>query len=150
MNLKIFLLFITFFTSDFTKIENGKSQHLISGKWISMQNNVIVEIYKENEKFKAKICWFNDADNPSKPMSVRTDWHNPDENLRSRKIVGLDILKDLIYNPKTNRWENGIIYDPQSGREWNSIVYFNENGLLEVKGYWHFEFISKTLTFKRL
>lgn len=138
MNLKIFLLFVTIFTSITTKIDTGKSENLILGKWISLQKNVIVEVYKEDQVFKARVCWFRDSDNPMKPVSIRTDLHNPDENLRSRKILGMDILKNLVYNPKTKRWEDGIIYDPKSGREWSSVVYLNNRGLLEVKGYWHF------------
>ncbi|MBU1373367.1 MAG: DUF2147 domain-containing protein [Bacteroidetes bacterium] len=126
------------------------AENLILGRWISLQKNVIVEIYKENNEFKAKVCWFNDDDNPAKPMAMRTDLHNPDVNLRSRKIIGLDILKELTYNSQSQRWEGGMIYDPLSGREWSSVVYFSDDGLLQVKGFWHFEFISKTMTFKRL
>jgi uncharacterized protein (DUF2147 family) len=145
MNLKLIILLLFFFrgTSD-------HSENKILGKWISTHKNLIVEVYKENKEFKAKVVWFNDRDDRSKPMATRTDEHNPNENLRDKKIIGLDILKQLSYNPKTDRWEDGVIYDPLSGREWSSVVYFNDEGLMVVKGYWHFEFISKTLTFKRL
>ncbi|MBC7653808.1 MAG: DUF2147 domain-containing protein [Oligoflexus sp.] len=145
MNLKLIMFVLFLFSRNLDKQGNE-----ILGKWISTNKNVIVEVYKENKEFKAKVCWFNDADDPSKSTSIRTDYRNPNEDLRNRKIVGLDILKKLSYNPKTNRWEDGIIYDPLSGREWSSVIYFNNDGLLVVKGYWHYEFISKTLLFKRL
>ncbi len=150
MNLKIILLLLFFCVPDNRKAISNGAEDLILGKWISLQKNVVVQVYKENEEFKAKVCWFSDADNPAKPMAIRTDRQNPDVNLRSRKILGMDILKRLTYNPKSKRWEGGIIYDPLSGREWSSVVYFNNKGLLEVKGFWHFEFISKTMTFKRI
>ncbi|MBK0383189.1 DUF2147 domain-containing protein [Pedobacter sp. SD-b] len=134
-----------------TEIKSALLQeNLILGKWISVKKNVIVDVYKENNLFRAKVIWFSDADNPAKPMATRTDWRNPDANLRSRKLLGMDILKNLTYKSSSKRWEDGLIYDPLSGREWSSVVYFNDQKQLEVKGYWHFEFISKTMIFNRL
>lgn len=126
------------------------SENSILGKWMSTQKNLIVEIYKEDKEFRAKVFWFSDKDDHAKPMASRTDWRNPDERLQQRKLLGLDILKDLKYNAISKRWEDGLIDDPLSGRQWSSVVYFDEQGHLKVKGYWHFEFISKTLTFDRL
>ncbi|MGV8880099.1 MAG: DUF2147 domain-containing protein [Sphingobacteriaceae bacterium] len=150
MNATIILLFVCLFTSPTIETEAMLPENLILGKWMSTKNNLIVDVYKEGKEFRAKVFWFSDKDNPSKPMNSRTDWKNPDENLKGRKLLGMDILKDLVYNPITRRWEDGLIYDPLSGREWSSVVYIDDNGTLNVKGYWHFEFISKTLTFSRL
>ncbi|MET4082628.1 uncharacterized protein (DUF2147 family) [Pedobacter sp. UYP30] len=150
MNTKILMLFCFLFTSQVTKTATTQPENLILGKWMSTQKNLIVNVYKEGNEFRAKVAWFSDKDNPAKPMASRTDWRNPDENLQQRKLLGMDILKDLQYNPDSKRWEDGQIYDPLSGREWSSVVYFDDQGHLKVKGYWHFEFISKTLTFNRL
>lgn len=125
-------------------------ENLILGNWISTQKNLIVKVYKEDNEFKAKVTWFSDKNNAAKPIASRTDWRNPDENLQKRKLLGMDILEDLQYNAESKRWEDGLIYDPMSGREWSSVAYIDDDGQLNVKGYWHFEFISKTLTFDRL
>ncbi|MGY3053788.1 uncharacterized protein (DUF2147 family) [Pedobacter sp. UYEF25] len=150
MNVPIIALFICFFNCQATNVETKKPANLILGKWMSTQKNLIVEVYKEEGEFRAKVFWFSDKDNTSKPMASRVDWRNPDEHLRKRKLLGMDILKDLQYNSESKRWEDGLIYDPLTGREWSSVVYFDDQGELKVKGYWHFEFISKTLTFNRL
>ena len=55
------------------------------------------------------ILWFNDSDDKSKPMNIRTDEHNPD--------------------PK----ENGKIYEPKTGRQWSSVAHLTDEGLLYVK-----------------
>ena len=65
----------------------------ICGKWVSSDKKLIVEVFKDQGKFKAKIVWFND--DPSKPMEEWRDKHNPDPALRNRKIVGLEILQGL-------------------------------------------------------
>jgi len=120
----------------------------ICGKWETAENNLIIEVSRENNNFKAKVVWFRDGD--PKLMNSWTDRRNPDKSLRTRKIIGMSILRDMTYNPDTNSWENGIIYDSKHGREWNASAYISKSGMLEVKGYWHFKFIGRTLTFRRV
>jgi uncharacterized protein (DUF2147 family) len=62
----------------------------------------------------------------------------------------MSVLRDLTCHPETNSWENGIIYESKNGREWNASIYIDKNGALKVKGYWHFKFIGKTMTFSRV
>lgn len=127
-----------------------KKEDVILGEWISLQKNVIVKVSKEKGQFKATVSWFSDKDDPSRPMESRKDIHNPDPSQRNRKLLGMEILKGLTYNADSGRWEEGIIYDPLSGKDWSSVVSIEENGLLKVKGYWHFEFLCKSMSFKRL
>lgn len=122
----------------------------ILGIWLSTSGSLKVEVFKAGSEYKAKVLWFDDSDDPSKPMETRTDEKNPDQSLRKRKIIGLEVLNKLTYNPNTKQWHQGIIYDAHSGREWSSSVSLLENGLLRVKGFWKFEFIGKSMMFKRL
>ncbi|HET8828221.1 MAG TPA: DUF2147 domain-containing protein [Pelobium sp.] len=126
-----------------------QGQNDILGKWISTKKNVIIEVYKTSNQFQAKVLWFDDRDDLSRPMRSRLDIHNPNKNLRDQRILGMDILEGLTYNPEKHRWEKGKIYDPTSGRHWSSVVYFNKQKQLEVKGYWKFEFLCQTLAFVR-
>jgi len=121
----------------------------ILGKWISTKKNVIIEVYKVSNQFRAKVLWFNDTDDLSRPMKTRLDIHNPNKSLRNRLILGMDVLDGLSYNAEKHRWEKGRIYDPSSGRHWSSVVYFNDDNQMEVKGYWKFEFLCQTLAFVR-
>jgi uncharacterized protein (DUF2147 family) len=120
----------------------------ICGKWMSAEKNLVVEVYKNNDHFKAKIIWFHD--DPSKPMEEWRDSKNPDPSLRIRRILGMNVLNDLKYDTGSNSWEDGMIYDAKSGREWNASAYINKQGLLKVKGYWHFKLFGRTMTFRRV
>ena len=120
----------------------------ICGKWMSSEKNLTVLVYKSGDQFKAKIIWFRD--DPTLPMDEWKDKNNPDPVLRSRKILGMEVLRDLKYDTDGNSWEDGMIYDAKHGREWNASAYINKEGLLKVKGYWHFKFIGRTLTFHRV
>lgn len=121
----------------------------ICGKWISSEKNIIVQVYRDGNVFKGKLVWFDNVDT-SKAMDEWTDAHNPDAALRNRKLIGMNILSNLYYIPKTNSWENGKIYDAKAGREWSASVYINAEGLLKVTGYWHLKFIGRTMTFTRI
>lgn len=120
----------------------------ICGKWKSTEKDLIVLVYKENNQFRAKIIWFRD--DPSKPMDEWRDTKNENPALRNRKILGMDVLSNLKYDEKSRTWENGMIYDAQHGRQWNAAGYIDKNGLLKVKGYWHFKIIGRTMIFKRV
>jgi uncharacterized protein (DUF2147 family) len=122
---------------------------VICGKWMTTTKNLTVQVYREGEAFKAKIVWFDDSDDKTRPMNLRLDRDNPDKALRTRKVLGMNVLEKLVYTPKTNSWEHGIIYDSLHGRYWDSAAYITPEGLLKVTGYWHFKFIGKTLTFIR-
>jgi uncharacterized protein (DUF2147 family) len=139
-------LVIAFITITTSGANVAPPSELICGKWASAENNLVVQVYLQGNKFLAKIVWFKG----DHPMDCCQDIHNPDPTLRSRKILGLSVLKDMNYMPETNSWENGTIYDSLHGRDWNASAYIDKDGLLRVKGYWHFKFIGRTLTFKRV
>lgn len=124
-------------------------QDRIVGKWMSEEKNVIVQVYKNGDKYGAKLIWFDDSDDKLKPMNSRVDYKNPDKALRNRKLIGLEVVDNLSYNPQSNSWDGGMIYDAKNGRTWSSAAQITNEGILKVTGFWHFKFLGKTMTFKR-
>jgi uncharacterized protein (DUF2147 family) len=122
---------------------------LLCGKWMSSEKNLLVQVFKEKDVFKGKIIWFKNVDE-SKAMDEWADKHNPNPALRDRKLIGMNILNDMIYKPKSNSWENGKIYDAKTGHEWDASAHIDNNGELKVTGYWHFKLIGRTMTFTRV
>lgn len=120
----------------------------ICGKWISKEKNLIVKVFKKAGDLRAKILWFKPE--KDKDLDEFKDTSNPDPSLRNRKVLGMEIVEGLRYDPETGGWENGKIYDPYHGRFWDSAAYLTKDGLLKVTGYWKFKWIGKTLTFDRL
>lgn len=128
--------------------QNRTAPELICGKWESTEKNLIINIYMRGNTYLAIIDWFSNSE--GKPLDYWTDRKNPDPALRSRKIHGMNIIKKLTYHPDTRSWEDGMIYDSTHGKEWNAAAYIGKKGLLHVKGYWHFKFMGKTMTFRRI
>ncbi len=150
MLIRRFLAFFAFFilTTVSSKGHPVKPDERICGRWENLEKTLRIQVALEGSEFTARIIWFSETG--GKPMDYWTDRHNPDPKLQSRKILGLSILRDLEYQPGTDSWENGIIYDSRHGKEWNSAAYIDKKGELKVKGYWHFKFIGKTMTFVRV
>lgn len=146
---KIFFLSLLTITLVLNAISQNESD-AIAGRWMSSENNLEVEIYKSGNLYNARVIWIDDSNDKSRPMNVRCDIKNPNEALRSRKIIGLEVMYGLAYNADQKEWMNGKIYDPESGREWNAKAWLNKEGYLKVRGYWGLEFIGKCLLFKKV
>lgn len=142
ITLSIFLLLSIQF------VESKTPPDQILGKWISEEGDFIVDIYKVGNKFNARLIWFDTTDTDLN-LETSTDCKNPDADLRKRKLVGMEVLQNLIYNLKNNKFEDGTIYDASTGKGWTAFAYLNPKELLIIKAYWQFKFISRTLTLKK-
>jgi uncharacterized protein (DUF2147 family) len=140
----ITLLFLFIFCSASSQI----SKETILGKWMATDKSVAVYVYKEGSQFRAKVLWFDERLGNGTPMNTRRDTHNPNEKLRTRKVIGMDILENLKFNQADNRWENGKIYDASSGRTWDTFAEIKKDGALYVRGYWKFTWIGKRFILK--
>lgn len=125
------------------------NQNAILGRWITQKGDCIVEVYKQLNQFKAKVVWVNDKGSKTSAAEW-VDEKNPNKALRSRKIIGIEVLRNLKYNADDNEWQDGLIYDATSGKEWDSVVWLTKDNLLKVKGYFLVKFLSETHTFKRV
>jgi uncharacterized protein (DUF2147 family) len=142
-----FLLFIIIVSHAFSQIKTDD----ILGKWLAYpRQNIIVEIFKDSNQYKGRLVWFKDSDDPSRPMSIRNDDKNPDPQLRKRRLLMSDVMEGMIFNKASSKWEGGTIYDAKTGKLWDSFVTMRQNGTLEVRGFWHYAFIGKTMLFKRV
>lgn len=122
----------------------------IIGRWRSTEKNVEVEVYQTGNEYRAKIIWFDDSDDKNRPMNLRYDRKNPDKALRSRKIIGLEVLHGLVYNREEQVWHHGRIYDPTTGKDWNASIWLTSGGDVKVRGFWHFEFLGQNIFFKKV
>ena len=149
----LYIIFIaalcSFTTVKANELPNPKA-NIICGKWMSSTKDLVVEIYPYKNTFKARIVWFSGGVSKAKPMETITDIKNPDASLRNRKVLGLDVVENIIYNADSNTWEGGKIYEVQSGKYWDAAARIDKSGLLKVKGYWHVKLLGKTITFQRV
>lgn len=101
----------------------------VVGKWKLSDGTAIVEVYQSGDVFNGKIVWLEkptDADG-----SPAVDKNNPDKALRSRKLLGLNMLSGLKKNG--GEYTGGSIYDPGNGKTYNCSMKV-EGDILKVRG----------------
>ena len=77
--------------------------------------------------------------------AVRVDSHNPNPDLRSRPIVGIDLLDG--YQFKDGKWQ-GQLYDPESGKTYKSQISVNSDGKLQLRGYVGSPMFGRTVVYE--
>ncbi|KAF0204237.1 MAG: hypothetical protein FD170_555 [Bacteroidetes bacterium] len=92
-----------------------------------------IRIYKAaNGKYVGEIVWLKDPKESN--GKDKLDNKNPDNKLKTRKIMGLQILKDFTYDASLDEWSGGTIYNPSSGKTYNSYMKL-EGNKMQVRGY---------------
>ena len=102
----------------------GYSQTII-GKWLTEAGDAKAEIYEANGKVNGKIVWLEKGPDTK-------DTHNTDEKMRSRKLMGVNILLGLT--KKSEKWEGGRIYNPKNGKTYKCSIWL-DGDKLKVRGY---------------
>ena len=101
----------------------------VVGKWKLEDGSAIVEVYQEGDVFNGKIVWLK---NPTEADgSPAVDSNNPDAKLRSRQLIGLNMLSGLKKNG--GEYSGGSIYDPGNGKTYNCSMKV-EGDVLKVRG----------------
>lgn len=133
----IFLLFTSF---------NYNHADDILGVWANSSNKGHIQLYKQGGRYFGKIIWLKQPnDENGKP---KIDKNNPDESVRSNRLLGLVMLRDFTYND--GEWTDGKIYNPDDGKEYKCNMKLKDHKTLAVRGYIGISLIGKTEKFIRI
>ncbi|TAL68835.1 MAG: DUF2147 domain-containing protein [Bacteroidetes bacterium] len=148
MKLLIPVLVGLFIISEIIPAQVAKDFDTVLGNWLTAKGDAKVQIYKKNNKYYGKIIWLKTPnDEHGKP---KVDKENPDESLKKRPIIGLEILTDFVYDGDYT-WVDGDIYDPKSGDSYSCKMYLSKDyKTLEVRGYIGISLFGRTETWKRV
>lgn len=104
------------------------------GVWLSAGGDAKVRIAPcptQSERLCGTLVWTRD--DGDQPETAPRDVNNPDPRLRSRSIIGIELIHDF-QREQPGRWTAGKIYDPNSGRTYDSNLRLNPDGTLRVEG----------------
>jgi len=111
------------------------------GVWLT-QGKDEIRIYKERDRYFGKPV--------VKPGNeTRLDLNNPDEALRSRPLLHVEILKDFEYRGE-NRWGGGTIYDPDNGKTYRCQITLKNANTIKVRGYVGVSLLGRTEYWRRV
>ncbi|MEN8123979.1 MAG: DUF2147 domain-containing protein [Bacteroidota bacterium] len=138
---KIFLLIFFFITISLTS--NAQS---IIGKWYSFdrfnQKETIVEVYKVNNKFYAKIDSILQIEDIGKVCDKCTGKN------KNKLIEGMIVMEDI--KKDGNEWNDGKILDPVNGKYYKCYITLEDNNKLKLRGYIGFSLFGRTQYFERV
>jgi uncharacterized protein (DUF2147 family) len=124
----------------------SQNKDAIIGQWINATGEAHVDIFKKGDRYFGKIVWLkNPKDEKGK---VKTDINNPEQGLRSRPVLGLEILKNFKY--KDGKWTDGKIYDPKTGKTYSCNITPKGQSQINIRGYIGISLIGRTEIWKRV
>jgi len=105
----------------------------IKGYWLNEDKDAKIEVFIEEGKYYGNIVWLETPidEETGKP---KLDDENPEEELQSRPVMGLQLLKDFTFSGE-DRWEDGTIYDPKNGKTYKCRMTMENIDLLYIRGY---------------
>ena len=127
---KITLLALIVF---FTSMTHAQSDR-INGYWMTEDDESQIEIFTdERGEVHGKIIWLDEPyEDDGSPI---LDGENPEPELRSQPILGLEIIEGFTYDASDEEWSGGSIYDPESGRTYTAYMRLEDRNTLRLRGY---------------
>lgn len=123
----LFVLLLLFAGAGF-----AQNADAISGIWWNDEKTTKIKVEKKDGKYAGTIVYMIPAKlvNGKSPL----DDKNPDKALRSRPLIGLQILSGFTYNSSKKEWAGGRIYDPKSGKTYDCFARM-DGEVLKLKGF---------------
>lgn len=106
----------------------------IAGIWWNNEKTSKIEIKELKGEYTGTIIYII----PEKYVNgePEKDNMNPDQKLRSRSRIGIQVLSGLKYDSTDKQWINGKIYDPKNGKTYDCYAWFeSDSNILNIKGY---------------
>lgn len=109
---------------------------MILGNWMDENNEVLVSIYKVNNKYFGKTLWIQNRSHPGQPL-IKEEQH----------WIGMVVMKDFVW--QNNEWSNGTIYNARENQTYSAFISAVNQNTIKVTGFMWFRFLSQSATFQR-
>lgn len=107
------------------------------GYWEMPDKKVIIEIKKIDQEYVGYVRWLKDLKYPKGDLmegKEQIDRNNPDENLKNRKVMNLQVVGGLKLNKKGSAITDGWIYDSWNGKKYYGSARVIDENTLNLKG----------------
>ena len=140
----------SFFGAASVSTKSGEGEAIV-GKWLNQEGTSHIQIFKATNgsfagKFYGKIVWLKE---PMKNGKPKVDDLNPDPKKQAVPLLGLQILKNFVYDADDKEWEDGTFYDPKNGKTYSCYMTLSGNNL-NVRGYVGISMLGRTGVWTRV
>lgn len=122
-----------FLFSLYSIVSFAQNSDAILGNWMSEHKDKTITIYKSNDLYYGKVTWVKDSEEGK--GKERLDIKNPNANLKTRNVVGINYLLSFAYYSDRDVWKQGTIYNYETGNSYSGKIHLSENDELELTGY---------------
>ena len=97
----------------------------IEGVWGSDEKNHRIELFLRKAVLYGRVVWTRDPD--------LTDEHNPDPELRARKVAGIEHIGGFTRS-RDGGWNGGTLYNPEDGASYQATLRLDGDDRLVIQG----------------
>lgn len=128
----VFVLFVTgiLMTANPLRSQPVSSDDIL-GFWLNEEKDAKIEITNVSGKYFGKVVWLKEPNETDGRPKV--DDQNPEPSLQNRPIIGLELLKNFVFDE--DEWNSGTIYDPDNGKTYKCTIKKGSSILLNIRGY---------------
>ncbi|MBI3784078.1 MAG: DUF2147 domain-containing protein [Deltaproteobacteria bacterium] len=119
------------------------------GRWYAEGGAAQVDISDCGGELCGRVVWLRSPFDEN-GCELR-DRYNPDQSLRQRPVIGLDIVRGLEPSSGSDAvWKGGTIYDPGSWRTYRASLSLIGENHIELRGYVGIPLIGRTTSWFRV
>ncbi len=96
----------------------------IIGKWKDESGKTIVQCFKQQNEYFAKVLWVENEAAPSKPLP-------PEEQYWINSVV----MKNFKYDQQVGEWNSGLITQLKTGKTYSAYCKMVDSKTMIVTGY---------------
>jgi uncharacterized protein (DUF2147 family) len=140
---------LLFLVCSFTLSATTYTADSLTGTWMSADKDGKIKIYGSGSKYYGMLIWLKEPIDPEtgKP---KLDKKNSDKTKRSRPIMNLEIMKDLVWDADDQKWSDGEIYDPKTGNTYSLTCKLKTIDQMELTGYMGITLLGRTTSWDRV
>jgi uncharacterized protein (DUF2147 family) len=115
-----------------------KSDDLL-GLWLDESRKLIVETYKVDNLYFAKIRWF---DNENKRIEKFSD-----KGLPKSKWLNYKVMEHFKFDG--DKWKDGVIHQIKTGHTYDATIQMKNKNFIVVRGYVLISMLGENVSFTR-
>lgn len=116
----------------------GLFAQTIEGVWLTIDDETnkkksLVKIYKKDGKYFGKIIkLYREAGEDQDP-----DCDKCTDDRKDKKIIGMEIIRNLQFDSEDKVYEKGTILDPAKGKDYKAKLWLSKSDkdIMNVRGY---------------
>ena len=139
----LIISFVVFCFAPIYELLAQKRSDDIVGLWFNEEKTGKIQVTEKDNRYFGTLTWVK-----IEPGDNGLDDENPDPKLRTKPLVGLNILKNFKF--EDGEYTDGTIYDPKNGKTYSCIMKLESMDKLYVRGYIGFSLIGRTTYWTRI